>query len=224
MHSGGRGVPAGVRRGRSAVHEFTMGIKMSTESPSASRKDLLLAQIREAYGKVVYTHKTHEKQADLCFRNHRLQRGGLVALTAVSSGTFLAALLNLVWDQQGAALVTSFIALLVTALNLGTKTFKYGEEAQRHRDVASRLWDVRESYLSLITDLMSDAVGLDEARERRDELQETLREIYSDAPRTTGKAYSKAQRGLKDNEELTFSSDEVDRFLPANLRLRGGRS
>lgn len=120
-------------------HEFTMGIKMSTEPPAASPKDLLLAQIRESYGKVVYTHKKHEKQADLCFRNHRLQRGGLVALTAVSSGTFLAALLNLVWDQQGAALVTSFIALLVTALNLGTKTFKYGEEAQRHRDVASRL-------------------------------------------------------------------------------------
>lgn len=166
----------------------------------------------------MYTHKTHEKQADLCFRNHRRQRGALVALTAISSGTFLAALLNLVWDQQGAALVTSFIALLVTALNLGTKTFKYGEEAQRHRDVASRLWDVRESYLSLITDLMSDTVAPDRARERRDELQELLREIYSDAPRTTPKAYKLAQRGLQHNEELTFSSTELNRFLPPDLR------
>lgn len=198
-----------------------MGIEMNTETPSATAKDLLLAQVREAYGKVAYTHKTHEKQADLCFRHHRWQRGGLVALTAISSGTFIASLLNLVWDQQGAALITSFIALLVTALNLGTKTFRYGEEAQRHRDVASRLWDVRESYLSLITDLMCDAVDLDAARERRGELQEALREIYADAPRTTGKAYALAQRGLKDNEELTFSSGEVDRFLPANLRLGG---
>lgn len=195
---------------------------MNTESSlTTTAKDLLLAQVREAYGKVVYTHKTHEKQADLCFRNHRLQRGGLVALTAISSGTFIASLLNLVWDQQGAALITSFIALLVTALNLGTKTFRYGEEAQRHRDVASRLWDVRESYLSLITDLMSDAVDLEAARERRDELQEVLREIYSDAPRTTGRAYALAQCGLKDSEELTFTSGEVDRFLPSTLRLGG---
>lgn len=194
---------------------------MSTESSAVSAKDLLLAQVREAYGKVVYTHKTHEKQADLCFRYHRLQRGGLVVLTAISSGTFLAALLNLVWDQQGAALVTSFIALLVTALNLGTKTFRYGAEAQRHRDVASRLWDVRESYLSLITDLMSDAIGLELARERRDELQETLREIYSDAPRTTGKAYRLAQLGLQNNEELTFTAEELDLFVPTSLRLGG---
>ncbi len=195
---------------------------MNTESSlTTTAKDLLLAQVREAYGKVVYTHKTHEKQADLCFRNHRLQRGGLVVLTAISSGTFIASLLNLVWDQQGAALITSFIALLVTALNLGTKTFRYGEEAQRHRDVASRLWDVRESYLSLITDLMSRNVDLEAARERRDELQEVLREIYSDAPRTTGRAYALAQRGLKDNEELTFTSEEVDRFLPSTLRLGG---
>lgn len=183
--------------------------------------DILLAQVRELYGKVLYSHKIHEKQSDLCFRRHRLQRGWLVALTAISSGTFLASVVGLVIEQQHTALVTSFIALLVTALNLGTKTFKYGEESQRHREVAARLWDVRESYLSLITDLMSDAITLADARLRRDELQEVSREIYSDAPRTTSKAYELARHGLKDNEELTFSEKELDAFVPEHLRLGG---
>jgi hypothetical protein len=180
---------------------------------------ILLAQIRETYGKVVYSHKIHEKQSDLCFRRHRLQRGWLVALTAVSSGTLLASVAGLFIEQQHAALVTSFIALLVTALNLGTKTFKYGEESQRHREAAARLWDVRESYLSLITDMMSHAVTVEDARGRRDELQELAREIYSDAPRTTSRAYELARDGLKDNEELTFSEQELDAFVPEHLRL-----
>ncbi|MBT2473601.1 SLATT domain-containing protein [Microbacterium sp. ISL-103] len=180
---------------------------------------ILLAQIRETYGKVLYSHKIHEKQSDLCFRRHRLQRGWLVVLTAVSSGAFLASVVGLFIEQQHAALVTSFIALLVTALNLGTKTFKYGEESQRHREVAARLWNVRESYLSLIADMMSGAVSSSDARARRDELQELSREIYSDAPRTTSKAYEMARDGLKDNEELTFSEKELDAFVPEHLRL-----
>ena len=50
----------------------------------------LLAQVREAFGRVVYSQKTHEKQADICFSKHRWQQGVLIALTAISSGTFLA--------------------------------------------------------------------------------------------------------------------------------------
>lgn len=190
----------------------------------ALAKELLLEQIREMYGKVVYTQKTHEKQADLCFQRHRLQRGLLVLLTAVSSGTFLLSLLNLFWDASVTALTTSFIALLVTALNLGTKTFRYGEEAQRHRDVASRLWDVRESYLSLITDVMSSTIEHSYARDRRNELQERTREIYADAPRTSRRAWHLAWVGLKSKEELTFSRAELDLLLPAGLRIDGEKN
>ncbi len=61
---------------------------------SGSGTDLVLAQVREAYGRVAYTHKTHEKQADLCFQKHRRQQWFLVGLTVVSSGTFLVSLLG----------------------------------------------------------------------------------------------------------------------------------
>lgn len=196
-----------------------MGGTLTGTAHTDDADGILLAQIRETYGKVLYSHKIHEKQSDLCFRKHRQQRGWLVVLTAVSSGTFLASVVGLFITQQHAALVTSFIALLVTALNLGAKTFKYGEESQRHREVAARLWDVRESYLSLITDMMTGVLTASDARPRRDELQELAREIYSDAPRTTPKAYALAQAALKDNEELTFSEAELDAFVPEHLRL-----
>jgi hypothetical protein len=180
--------------------------------------NLVLAQVREAYGRVAYTHKTHEKQADLCFQKHRRQQWFLVGLTVVSSGTFLASLLGLVLDQSWSALVTSFIALAVTALNLGSKTFNFGEETQRHREVAAKMWNLRESYQSLIVDLQSEAIPLDAARAERNRLQEEAFAIYSDAPRTTGKAYVRAQEALKEREDLTFSTREIDLLLPVELR------
>ncbi|GAA1676202.1 SLATT domain-containing protein [Glycomyces endophyticus] len=197
----------------------------STDSAGTSGvNDLLLAQVREAYGRVAYTHKTHEKQADLCFQKHRRQQWFLVGLTVVSSGTFLASLLGLVLDQSWSALVTSFIALAVTALNLGSKTFNFGEETQRHRETAAKMWNLRESYQSLIVDIQSKSIPLEAARAARDGLQEEAFAIYSDAPRTTGKAYLRAQEALKEREDLTFSTREIDLLLPVELRSTGERN
>jgi len=56
---------------------------------SMGPNSLLLAQVRESFGRIVYSHKTHEKQAGICFNKHRLQQGVLIILTAVSSGTFV---------------------------------------------------------------------------------------------------------------------------------------
>lgn len=192
------------------------------DAATADGDHYLLAQVREAFGRVAYTHKTHEKQADICFTKHRWQQGVLVALTAASSGTFLVAVVGQFASTTVTSLVTSTVAVLVTWVALGAKTFRFHEEAAAHRDIASRLWDVRESYVSLIADLMAgDIVGSD-ARARRDVLQESSCEVYSSAPRTSSKAYERAQEGLKYNEELTFSSRELDLLLPEALRLNEG--
>lgn len=192
---------------------------MTNEPETPAPNPYLLAQVREAFGRVVYSHKTQEKQADISFGRHRWQQGALIALTAISSGTFLASVLGVLINPQLASLTTSFIALLVTATSLGTKTFKFADEADAHRDVASQLWDVRESYLSLIADLMSGSISDSDARVRREELQEATRAAYAEAPRTSNSAFSKAQKGLKENEEMTFTPHEIDLFLPEALRL-----
>lgn len=193
--------------------------------PGQGRRDpYLMAQVRESFGRVVYSHKIREKQADICFSKHRWQQGVLVALTAVSSGTFLVAVVGLLGDPVLTSLATSSIALLVTWISLGAKTFRFADESEAHRGIASRLWDVRESYISLIADLMSGDVSDDQARARRDELQEATRVAYADAPRTSPKAFTWAQDGLKDNEEMTFAPQEIDLFLPEALRLDEGQA
>jgi len=165
-----------------------------------------------------YTHKTHEKQADICAEANRRQRWARIGLTALSSGAFLASLVGVVLDQQAAALVTSFIAVLLSAVTLIDKDFKHGELTQQHRDTAAALWAIRESYLSLIVDLMSSAIDIEAGRRERDRLQEAAAEILREAPRTNVKGYRKAQEALKLNEDLTFSEYEIDMLLPVQLR------
>ncbi|MEV8367967.1 SLATT domain-containing protein [Microbacterium sp. NPDC064584] len=183
-----------------------------------AERDLLLAQVREVYGRACYTHKTHEKQADISSALYRQQRQIRVWLTAASSGVFLASLFGVVLDAQWAALATSFVAVLLSASTLAGKDFKHGEETQQHRDTAAALWSIRESYLSLIVDLTGGAIDLGAARETRDRLQESAADILREAPRTTPKAYRLAQQGLQLNEDLTFTEQEIDYLLPAKLR------
>ena len=185
--------------------------KPEHESATADRDPYLLSQVREAFGRVVYSHKVHEKQADIYFVKYRCQQGALIAFTAISSGTFLATAVDILNNKTLTSLATSSIALLVT--------FKFSEESDAHRTTASQLWDIRESYMSLIADIMSDNISNTDARIRRDELQDAAYKAYAAAPRTTSKAYKRARKRLKDDEELTFTPREIDLFLPATLRL-----
>jgi hypothetical protein len=60
-------------------------------------------------------------------------------------------------------------------------------------------------------------------RQRRDDLQTLLHKIHRSAPHTDGKAYGQAQDALKNREDLTFSDDEIDAFLPGPLKRKGVR-
>ena len=66
------------------------------------------------------------------------------------------------------------------------------------------MWNVRESYLSLITNLQFQSINIKNIKERRNDLQKQAFAIYEKAPRTISKAYKEAQKALKFNEELTF--------------------
>lgn len=190
----------------------------TNSSPEAKDRALLLAQVRETYGRICYTHKTQEKQADICHEKYRSQRTVKVVLTAVSSGAFLASLAGLLLDEQWAAVVTSFIAVLLSASTLADKTFRHGEEMQQHRETAAKLWNVRESYLSLLVDLTSGDMTLGTGRGVRDKLQRAAGAIYADAPRTSAAAYERAQKALQMHGDLTFSATEIDQLLPPALR------
>jgi hypothetical protein len=104
------------------------------------------------------------------------------------------------------------------------KDYDLGEIMQKHANAATELWNIRESYLSLLVDIKSKVVSIDQIITKRDDLQNKLLNIYSGSPRTYSKAYKEASSALKLNEELTFSDEEIDVFLPLELRKTSNKT
>ena len=179
----------------------------------------LESQVRECYGRCAYTHKIHERMAERHADHQWLAKWFNIVLSALIAGGAVSAIFK---AETGlfhyAEYATAALAILSLIYNAYQKDLDPGALAQRHRETASDIWNVRESYLSLITDVLNDEVPFEQIREKRDELQAKLHEIYRAAPFTDGKAYAAAQKGLKDNEELMFRDKEIDDMLPTSLR------
>ena len=177
--------------------------------------EIIESQIRECFGKVVYSHKTHEKCADILTTLHSRIKLWQIILSAITTTSFLVSIFG---GTKVGAIIGSILAAILFALNMYTKDYDLGVIAKKHSDAANELWNIRESYLSLITDIKNRIVLIEQIQLKRDELQNKLFEIYKGSPKTNFKAYNKARKALKLDEELTFSDEEIDNFLPKKLR------
>lgn len=187
----------------------------SQTSDSPETRRILEGQLRECFGRVVYSHKTHEKCADILLSRLSTLKLWQIILSAVTTGGFLAAIFGA--DKVGAVLGL-IVSTTLLVLNAYTKNYDLGELAQKHKQAANNLWLVREKYLSLITDLVMGEKPLESLQKERDEILVELHSAYNGAPSTTFKAYRKAQEALKKYEDMTFSDEEIDAFLPKDLK------
>ncbi|GAB1444368.1 SLATT domain-containing protein [Ignavibacteriales bacterium] len=181
---------------------------------------ILESQIRECYGRVAYTHKTHEKCADIIKKRNDRLKIWQIALSALITSSFLAKVFGStkICDIDVALVGGAIISVVLLALNTYLKDYDLGALMQKHANCATELWSIRETYLSLLTDMKAGLIQTEQIVEQRNELQEKLTGIYMGSPRTINKAYAKAQKALKVNEELTFSDLEIDVMLPKELR------
>lgn len=182
---------------------------------SFNTRNIFEGQLRESYGRVVYSHKTHEKCADILLERLARIKLSQIILTAITTGGFIAALFG---SGKEGALIGIIISTSLLVLTAYTKNYDLGEIAQKHKQAGSDLWLIREKYLSLLTDLKMGEKPLYNLQNIRDELIEELHSIYSGAPSTNYKAYRKAQDALKKYEDMTFSDAEIDAFLPKELK------
>jgi len=120
----------------------------TNDSPTS--RNILEGQLRESYGRVVYSHKTHEKCADILLERLTRIKLSQIILSAITTGGFIAALFG---SGKEAALIGIIISTGLLVLTAYTKNYDLGEIAQKHKQAGSDLWLIREKYLSLLTDL-----------------------------------------------------------------------
>jgi len=183
------------------------------DTPEARKT--LEGQLRECYGRVVYSHKTHEKCSDILLTRQSNIKLWQIILSALTTGGFISTFFGAGEVGTGIGVVVSTLLLV---LNTYTKNYDLGELAQKHKQAANETWLIREKYLSLLTDLSMGEKPIERLQSERDVLLESLYSVYSGSPSTTFQAYKKAQDALKTKEDMTFSDEEIDAFLPKELK------
>lgn len=180
-------------------------------------KKMLEAQLRELYGRTVWTHKTQEKCADILkSRNHTMKIVQIILSALTTTGI----LVTVFGENKIIGIISAVLSAIGFTINAYYQKYDLGEISEKHSEAASDIWKIREEYLSLLTDLKIEIIELDSIRNKRDQLLTELHSIYKGSPRTINKAYKKATKALKENEELTFSDKEIDNLLPIDLRKK----
>jgi hypothetical protein len=187
---------------------------LQTDDTPDSRS-ILEGQVRECFGRVVYSHKTHEKCADILLKRLTKIKLAQIILSALTTAGFIAVVFGS--GKIGAGVGVAISAALLV-LNAYVKDYDLGELAQKHRQSANDLWLIRERYTTLITDIRVGEKPIEELQKERDELLGELHAVYSGAPSTTYQAYRMAQQALQQLEDMTFSDSEIDAFLPKELK------
>lgn len=182
-----------------------------------SHLNILEEQLRGCFGRVAWTHKTHEKCSDILNERLNCIKIWQIILSAIITTGILVAVFG---DCKGVGVFSAVVSFVLTILNTYLKQYDLGGIAQKHADAAVALWNIRESYTSLLTDIRSGGFELDKIRQKRDLLQDELLDIYRGSPRTITKAYEAASKALKQLEELTFSDEEIDSLLPKALHKK----
>ena len=135
-----------------------------------------------------------------------------IILTALSSCGFFASIIT---NKVMLTWIGGISAVLSLCLNLYAKEYKIQNEVSQHRNAANMLWDVRESYVSLLVDF--EVIEDSEIQKRRDMLCKKVSEVNINYPATDVKSYRAAQRVLQEEEEQTFKDNEVDSILPNGI-------
>jgi hypothetical protein len=175
----------------------------------------LLAVVKEKFGKVVYSHKTHEKASERYKAYESFFDNANIILTLLILGAVF-------WQFGSNDWISAIVGSLLTLFQLGSllfqKSFHPAEKTSKHKMTAIQLWVVREKFLNLINNIISSVSTSTEASQTCTQLDEDLALIYLTALPTNSEDYEKARDALKNNEEMTFSNSEINFFLPESLR------
>lgn len=182
-----------------------------------------LSIIRQSFASTVFTHKVQEVAAE----NQEKKVFAIKVINIFLVSIVLILLIIqaakpeiLLFSYIGAGITVAEVIFLIIQL-----TFSFEQRVVMHKNSALKYMGLRDAYRSLIADVMSELVSTDQIIARRDLLQREYQVISDLAPQTGSKEYTEAQkrlnkRGEVQGEEFTWSDEEIDWFLPENLRLK----
>jgi conflict system pore-forming effector with SLATT domain len=186
------------------------GISVNIEGERA----YILATARELYGRVVYSHKTHEQEREIWGSKTASMNVVNVFLTGL---TTLFAIISASLTPTWALMATAISAVATVVFVVWQSSFDPAGKENSHRTAAKELLWIREQLLLLIMEAHMASVPDEKLEKELDTINRELTAVYKFAPNTSQRAYVRAETMIKTGH-MMFSDDEIDCMLPTALR------
>jgi hypothetical protein len=135
--------------------------------------------LRLTFTQVLHQHKVHTQAAEACARWNRILRGSEALLMG---GVGVAAAGAAFGHGRIPAIVAATLACIALVVLLVHLTFDFDASAHAHAECSAHLWQLRERYRSLLSDLHDGVLDIAQVRARRDQLMDDFGGIYEKAP------------------------------------------
>ena len=179
------------------------------------KERVLLGVIRQNYASVVWTHKVQEKQAEIYNKRYGILETINVFVAALTSCGIIT---TIFLDNLLAQIVTTILSFITLGITAYFKSFNLKELENQSKSFANQFIVIRNELLQLIADIKINGKDFSQINKTYEEVMGKLNKLYVDAPSTTQKALEMAEKALKTKKEYSFTDEEIDIFLPKQLR------
>lgn len=186
----------------------------------------LLANVRFYFAQSVFMSNIHYKAYNRLIKKKNQLSNFVALLSAITLILLILQIVGLEQENIDLLNVLAFIGLLLTGASLIFELFNRDDNSQeifQHKMYAEKYKALRDEYMGLIEEIMSNSSTDALLRLKKENLQTKYSSIGENSPETTGSDYKQAQIGLgldgNSGEEFTWADKEIDKFLPEQLRL-----
>jgi hypothetical protein len=189
--------------------------------------DKLLANTRHYFAQSVFNTSCHYNANTRLLKKKKHLSNIVVSFSAITLIVLILQVVGLENKNQSLLNILAYIGMLITGVSLIFEMYNKDDKSHeifQHKVYAEKYKTLRDEYMSLIEEIMSNSTTETELRIKKDNLQKRYSAIGENSPETTSEDYKQAQIGLGLNgnsgEEFTWADKEIDIFLPEQLRLK----
>ncbi len=188
--------------------------------------EYLLANVRFYFAQSVFMNNCHYKAYGRLEKRKTLISNIVITFSAITILLLILQVIGLENDYKSLINVSAFVGLVLTGASLVFELINKEDLSilmYQQKDTAEKYKTLRDKYMSLIEEIMSNTTDENELKIKRDKLLKKYSAIGEFSPGTNYADYTEVQKslGLKGHtdEEFTWSNKEIDKFLPKELRL-----
>jgi len=186
----------------------------------------LLASVRFYFAQSVFNSRCHFIAMDRLEKKEKKLSIFIGIVSAITIISLILQILGLEKNYQKIINIATYLGLLTTAISLIFEIFNKNDrikEIFRHKIYAEKYKTLRDKYMGLIEEIMSNSISEDQLRSKRDKFQNNYSRIGEFAPSTESIDYEQTRIGLGiskyNKEEFTWADSEIDKFLPKQLHI-----